>query len=217
MPKAYPLTLYYVCCLVTIFSNIFLPLFFISRILVCAPLSWSTEHFPPAEVGGLLPEFFHARLSSERDIPAQACRFSCFFCAAYRLLLTQTRTQCSNSASRAIAMLEKTAKISPNACAGIFLSNECGHVENSYVFINDTDGRTCRRSCVRKFNPTKRSKRCFEWRVFWSKTALSIKKHSNSSGQSQYLSRPAAASAVRSSFYKCCVGGYAANAKFKGL
>ena len=111
MPKAYPLTLYYVCCLVTIFSNIFLPLFFISRILVCAPLSWSTEHFPPAEVGGLLPEFFHARLSSERDIPAQACRFSCFFCAAYRLLLTQTRTQCSNSASRAIAMLANPAKI----------------------------------------------------------------------------------------------------------
>ena len=88
--------------------------------------------------GELLPEFFHDRLSSERDIPAQACRFSCFFCAAYGLLLTQTRTRCSNSASRAIAMLEKTAKISPNVCAGISLSNECGHVENSYVFINKT-------------------------------------------------------------------------------
>ena len=88
---------------------------------------------------GLLPEFFRDRLSSERDIPAQACRFSCFFCAAYGLLLTQTRTQCSNSASRAIAMLEKTAKISPNVCAGISLSNECGHVENSYVFINNAN------------------------------------------------------------------------------
>ena len=118
MPKAYPLTLYYVCCLVTIFSNIFLPLFFISRILVCAPLSWSTEHFPPAEVGGLLPEFFHARLSSERDIPAQACRFSCFFCAAYGLLLTQTRTRCSNSVCKAIAMLANPAKICQRSAFG---------------------------------------------------------------------------------------------------
>ena len=36
-------------------------------------------------------------------------------------------------------MLEKTAKFSPNACAGISLSNECGHVENSCVLINDAD------------------------------------------------------------------------------
>ena len=92
------------------------------------------SRIPTARLGWLLPEFFHDRLSSERDIPAQACRFSCFFCAAYGLLLTQTRTRCSNSASRAIAMLEKTAKISPNVCAGLSLSNECGHVENSYVF-----------------------------------------------------------------------------------
>ena len=94
---------------------------------------------PTARLEWLLPEFFHDRLSSERDIPAQACRFSCFFCAAYGLLLTQTRTQCSNSASRAIAMLEKSAKNSPNVCAGISLSNECGHVENSYVLINDAN------------------------------------------------------------------------------
>ena len=107
--------------------------------VVCAPLSWSTKHFPPAGVGGLLPEFFHDRLSSERDIPAQACRFSCFFCAAYGLLLTQTRTQCSNSASRAIAMLEKSAKISPNACAVVSLPDEHGHAENSYIFANDAD------------------------------------------------------------------------------
>ena len=46
------------------------------------------------------------------------------FCAAYGLLLTQTRTQCSNSASRAIAMLEKSAKISPNACAVVSLPGE---------------------------------------------------------------------------------------------
>ena len=84
--------------------------------------------------------FPHDHHSPGRDTTAQECRFSCFFCAAYGLLLTQTRTQCSNSASRAIAMLEKTAKISPNVCAGISLSNECGHVENSYVFINDVGG-----------------------------------------------------------------------------
>ena len=99
--------------------------------------SWSTKHFPPAGVGGLLPEFFSCPSSFERDTTAQACRFSCFFCAAYGLLLTQTRTWCSNSASRAIAMLEKTVKISPNVCAGISLSNECGHVENSYIFSKD--------------------------------------------------------------------------------
>ena len=109
------------------------------------------------KVFGLLTSggFPHDRHSPGRDTTAQACRFSCFFCAAYGLLLTQTRTRCSNSASRAIAMLEKTAKISPNVCAGISLSNECGHVENSYVFINDTDGRIWGRSCV-QLSPNKR-------------------------------------------------------------
>ena len=105
--------------------------------------------------GAYFRSFSHDLRSPERDTTAQACRFSCFFCAAYGLLLTQTRTQCSNSASRAIAMLEKTAKISPNVCAGISLSNECGHVENSYVFINDTDGRIWGRSCV-QLSPNKR-------------------------------------------------------------
>ena len=113
------------------------------------------SRIPTARLGWLLPEFFHDRLSSERDIPAQACRFSCFFCAAYGLLLTQTRASRSNSASRAIAMLEKSAKISPNAWAVVSLSNECGHVENSYVFINDTDGRIWGRSCV-QLSPNKR-------------------------------------------------------------
>ena len=99
--------------------------------------------------------FSHDLRSTERDTTVQACRFSCFFCAAYGLLLTQTLTQCSNSASRAIAMLEKSAKISPNAWAVVSLSNECGHVENSYVFINDTDGRIWGRSCV-QLSPNKR-------------------------------------------------------------
>ena len=81
--------------------------------------------------------FLHDHFSSGRDTTAQACRFSCFFCAAYGLLLTQTRTRCSNSASRAIAMLEKSAKISPNACAVVSLPNKCGHAENSYIFAND--------------------------------------------------------------------------------
>ena len=73
--------------------------------------------------------FPHDRHSPGRDTTSQACRFSCFFCAAYGLLLPQTRTQCSNSASRAIAMLEKSAKISPNACEMVSLSGKwrsCG-------------------------------------------------------------------------------------------
>ena len=81
--------------------------------------------------------FPHDRHSPGRDTTAQACRFSCFFCAAYGLLLTQTRTQCSNSASRAIAMLEKSAKISPNAWAVVSLPDEHGHTENSYIFSKD--------------------------------------------------------------------------------
>ena len=83
--------------------------------------------------------FPHDRHSPRRDTTAQACRFSCFFCAAYGLLLTQTRTQCSNSASRAIAMLEKSAKISPNAWAVVSLPDKRGHAENSYIFVNDAD------------------------------------------------------------------------------
>ena len=91
------------------------------------------------KVFGLLTSgvFPHDRHSPGRDTTAQACRFSCFFCAAYGLLLTQTRTQCSNSASRAIAMLEKSAKISPNAWAVVSLPDEHGHTENSYIFSKD--------------------------------------------------------------------------------
>ena len=59
-------------------------------------------------ISGVFP---HDRRSPGRDTTAQACRFSCFFCAAYRLLLPQTRAWRSNSASRAIAMLAKPAKI----------------------------------------------------------------------------------------------------------
>ena len=107
-------------------------------------------------ISGVFP---HDLRSPGRDTTAQACRFSCFFCAAYGLLLTQTRTQCSNSASRAIAMLEKTAKISPNVCAGISLSNECGHVENSYVLINDAN-----------FEKTLNFTRSFVWYIVQQKT-----------------------------------------------
>ena len=82
--------------------------------------------------------FPHDRHSPGRDTTAQACRFSCFFCAAYGLLLPRTRALRSNSASRAIAMLEKSAKISPNACAVVSLPDKRGHAENSYVFINNT-------------------------------------------------------------------------------
>ena len=119
------------------------------------------ETLSNGKVFGLLTSgvFPHDRHSPGRDTTAQACRFSCFFCAAYGLLLTQTRTQCSNSASRAIAMLEKTAKISPNACAGISLSNECGHVENSYVLINDAN-----------FEKTLNFTRSFVWYIVQQKT-----------------------------------------------
>ena len=34
-------------------------------------------------------------------------------------------------------MLEKSAKISPNAWAVVSLPDEHGHVENSYIFAND--------------------------------------------------------------------------------
>ena len=34
-------------------------------------------------------------------------------------------------------MLEKSAKISPNACAVVSLPDEHGHAENSYIFVND--------------------------------------------------------------------------------
>ena len=69
--------------------------------------------------------FPHDRHSPRRDTAVQACRFSCFFCAAYGLLLPRTRALRSNSASRAIAMLEKSAKISPNARTVVSLSGEC--------------------------------------------------------------------------------------------
>ena len=97
------------------------------------------ETLSNGKVFGLLTSggFPHDRHSPGRDTTAQACRFSCFFCAAYGLLLTQTRTRCSNSASRAIAMLEKSAKISPNAWAVVSLPDKCGHAENSYIFAND--------------------------------------------------------------------------------
>ena len=96
-----------------------------------------TETFPNGKVFGLLPSgvFLHDRHLPGRDTTAQACRFSCFFCAAYGLLLMQTRTQCSNSASRAIAMLEKSAKISPNAWAVVSLPDKRSHAENSYIFV----------------------------------------------------------------------------------
>ena len=97
------------------------------------------ETLSNGKVFGLLTSgvFPHDRHSPGRDTTAQACRFSCFFCAAYGLLLTQTRTQCSNSASRAIAMLEKYAEISPNAWAVVSLPDKRGHAENSYIFSKD--------------------------------------------------------------------------------
>ena len=36
-------------------------------------------------------------------------------------------------------MLEKSAKISPNAWAVVSLPDEHGHAENSYIFVSDAD------------------------------------------------------------------------------
>ena len=105
---------------------------------MCTAFPFAETLFNSKVFGSFTSRVFpHDRHSPGRDTTAQACRFSCFFCAAYRLLLTQTRTQCSNSASRAIAMLEKSAKISPNAWAVVSLPDKCGHAENSYIFSKD--------------------------------------------------------------------------------
>ena len=49
----------------------------------------------------------------------------------------------------------KNCEIFSKCLRCVSLSNECGHVENSYVFINDTDGRIWGRSCV-QLSPNKR-------------------------------------------------------------
>ena len=36
-------------------------------------------------------------------------------------------------------MLEKSAKISPNAWGVVSLPDEPGHAENSYIFVSDAD------------------------------------------------------------------------------
>ena len=84
--------------------------------VVCEPLSWSTKQSPNGKVG--LEGFrtvictgkvFHIKC----DISASAGNLLIFLsgCAADRLLYKQTRTECSNSVCKAIAMLANPAKI----------------------------------------------------------------------------------------------------------
>ena len=74
-------------------------------------------------------------------------------------------------------MLEKTAKISPNACGGTSLPSECTPAENSYVFC-----WTWGQSCVRKFN----SVILLVYRFIWPITVL-VKAGSRVSGAKQLL------------------------------
>ena len=91
--------------------------------VVCAPLSWSTGQNPNGKVG--LEGFrtvictgkvFHIKC----DISASAGNLLIFLsgCAADRLLYKQTRTKCSNSVCKAIAMLANPAKICQRSALG---------------------------------------------------------------------------------------------------
>ena len=83
----------------------------------------------------LLPEFFSCPCSPERDTTTQACRFSCFFCAAYGLLLPQTRTG-AQTVRREQSLCSKNLRKflqMPGQCYPSQVS--MGHVENSCVFL----------------------------------------------------------------------------------
>ena len=85
-------------------------------VVVCAPLSRSTE---PNPNGKVWLEGFRTAICTGKvfhikcDVSASAGNLLIFLsgCAAYRLLYKQTRTQCSNSVCKAIAMLANPAKI----------------------------------------------------------------------------------------------------------
>ena len=91
--------------------------------VVCAPLSWSTGQNPNGKVG---LEGFRTAICTGKgfhikcDISASAGNLLIFLsgCAAYRLLYKQTRTKCSNSVCKAIAMLANPAKICQRSALG---------------------------------------------------------------------------------------------------
>ena len=90
---------------------------------VCAPLSWSTKQSLNGKVG---LEGFRTAICTGQvfyikcDISASAGNLLIFLsgCAAYRLLYKQTRTRCSNSVCKAIAMLANPAKICQRSALG---------------------------------------------------------------------------------------------------
>ena len=92
-------------------------------VVVCAPLSWSTGQNPNGKVG---LEGFRTAICTRKvfhikcDISASVGNLLIFLsgCAAYRLLYKQTRTQCSNSVCKAIAMLANPAKICQRSALG---------------------------------------------------------------------------------------------------
>ena len=92
-------------------------------VAVCAPLSWSTGQNPNGKVG---LEGFRTAICTGQvfyikcDISASAGNLLIFLsgCAAYRLLYKQTRTKCSNSVCKAIAMLANPAKICQRSALG---------------------------------------------------------------------------------------------------
>ena len=91
--------------------------------VVCAPLSWSTGQNPNGKVG---LEGFRTAICTGKvfhikcDSSAYAGNLLIFLsgCAAYRLLYKQTRTRCSNSVCKAIAMLANPAKICQRSALG---------------------------------------------------------------------------------------------------
>ena len=92
-------------------------------VAVCAPLSWSTGQNPNGKVG---LEGFRTAICTGKgfhikcDISASAGNLLIFLsgCAADRLLYKQTRTECSNSVCKAIAMLANPAKICQRSALG---------------------------------------------------------------------------------------------------
>ena len=91
--------------------------------VVCAPLFWSTKQSLNVKVG---VEGFRTAIRTGQvfyikcDISASAGNLLIFLsgCAAYRLLYKQTRTRCSNSVCKAIAMLANPAKICQRSALG---------------------------------------------------------------------------------------------------
>ena len=92
-------------------------------VVVCAPLFPSPEQTTNGKVG---LEGFRTAICTEKvfhikcDISASAGNLLIFLsgCAADRLLYKQTRTKCSNSVCKAIAMLANPAKICQRSALG---------------------------------------------------------------------------------------------------